>query len=110
MVTGINVLSHIIDGFTHVDPSLLYYFGLIMHFGKIQLRSCRQVQQACTPAVKVPKAVSLLDDCAQGFFVSAVMNVLQDLAEFALKFCKIVTSQICGLEQVDRIVRNQLED
>ncbi|MBP3851932.1 MAG: hypothetical protein J6D36_05260, partial [Erysipelotrichaceae bacterium] len=36
MVTGINVLSHIIDGFTHVDPSLLYYFGLIMHFGKIQ--------------------------------------------------------------------------
>lgn len=65
MVTGINVLSHIIDGFTHVDPSLLYYFGLIMHFGKIQLRSCRQVQQACTPAVKVPEAVPLMDDCVQ---------------------------------------------
>ena len=110
MVTGINVLSHIIDGFTHVDPSLLYYFGLIMHFGKIQLRSCRQVQQVCTPAVKVPEAVARMDDRVQGIFVSGVMNVLQDLAELALEFCKIVTSQICGLEQVDRVVRNQLED
>jgi len=105
-----NVLSHIIYSLTHVDHSLLYYFGLIMHFVKIQFRSCRQVQQVCTPAVKVPEAVTLVDYCMQGFFIAGVMNVLQDLAQLGSKFCKIVTSQICGLEQVDRVVRNQLED